>query len=170
LHSRLSIIATRARGFLEPIWQEWHREDGLNPLMPSMGVCGRSSLFLTRVLQCDFGFEAQWRSGTAGQSQDDTEIGQFGFFTGQRWESHAWTECDNWIVDITADQFEAPGVLVASKSDQRYRASAQDTAHPFYRMRRVNAVEAIWPRWLQSLHRDGLSVVQNPLPPLPRLR
>ncbi|MFK3964755.1 hypothetical protein ACI2KT_14255 [Ensifer adhaerens] len=54
------------------------------------------------------------------------EIGPFGFNCGKSWQSHAWVECGDFIVDITADQFGAPPVLVVDRTDNRYNKGNRD--------------------------------------------
>ncbi|HWK32476.1 MAG TPA: hypothetical protein VNR51_02185 [Hyphomicrobium sp.] len=76
------------------------------------------------------------------------DIGPFGFFAGGRWQSHAWVRSGDWIVDITADQFDADPVVVTPACDPRYGAGACDTALPEFIAARRRAVDALWPLWL----------------------
>jgi hypothetical protein len=143
-------IAVSARHFIEPVWDEWHRAQGPDrPSPASAFTCGRTSLFLVKVLQTD-GFEAEWQSGTPRLSEEGPELGPYGFHSGNRWESHAWVCCDGLIVDITADQFGAEPVIVTSTTDERYRAGDKDTAPPSSIEARRKAVDDIWPRWLRQ--------------------
>ena len=75
------------------------------------------------------------------------ECGGFGFFAHDRWESHAWVQSCGWIIDITADQFEADEVIVVPLEDHRYRAGREDTALPSYVANRQKAVDDLLPYW-----------------------
>ena len=57
-------IAGAVRRFLEPAWLQWHQAWGEMPAVPSRWTDTRSSAFLKKVLQDDFGLDATWRSGT----------------------------------------------------------------------------------------------------------
>ncbi|MGO4620947.1 hypothetical protein AB4Z34_11225 [Ensifer sp. 2YAB10] len=132
---------------MEPIWLEWHRAWGGDlPALPSQWTCGRSSLFLVRALSTE-GFDVVWASGTPRADPNEPEIGPFGFFHEGSWQSHAWVECGDFIVDITADQFGAPPVLVVDRTDTRYNRGDRDTALPEFVLARRRAVDDIWPRW-----------------------
>lgn len=139
----LLATATTVRAFLEPAWRHW--QPGAEP--PSKNTCGRSSLFLQRVL-VDRGYEARWTNGIPRLAEDAPDLGPFGFFGGARWESHAWVECDGFIVDVTADQFGAPPVLVTPATDPRYGALTMDTASPEAVAARHRAIEGLWRDWL----------------------
>ena len=140
-------IATAARRFIEPIWLDWHRAWGGDlPAIAAQWTCGRSSLFLIRVLNAQ-GLDAHWVSGTPRSAPSGPDIGPFGFFHDGSWQSHAWVECGDYIVDITADQFGAPPVLVVDSTDTRYNKGDRDTALPEFVLARQRAVDAIWPRW-----------------------
>lgn len=141
-------LALAARRFMEPVWLEWHSAGNREaPTTPSQWTCGRTSLFLARALGSE-GFMASWASGTPRLSSDGPELGPFGFLTHTGWQSHAWVECGNLIVDITADQFGAPPVLIADLHDHRYGKGDRDTARPEFILARERAVDEIWPRWL----------------------
>lgn len=114
-------LAVAARRFMEPIWLGWHSTwNGDAPSTPSQWTCGRTSLFLVRALAAE-GLDASWASGTPRLSPAGPELGDFGFLSDIGWQSHAWVECGNIIVDITADQFGAPPVLITDRHDRRYR-------------------------------------------------
>ncbi|WP_234803925.1 hypothetical protein [Ensifer adhaerens] len=93
------------------------------------------------------GLDADWVSGTPRSAPTGPEIGPFGFFCGKSWQSHAWVECGDFIVDITADQFGASPVLVVDSTDNRYNKGSRDVALPQFVLARQRAVDAIWPRW-----------------------
>ncbi|WP_336799455.1 hypothetical protein [Kaistia sp. MMO-174] len=138
----LHAIAASVRTFLEPAWRHW--QPGAKP--PSKNTCGRSSLFLERVLRHE-GYEARWTNGIPRLAEDAPDLGPFGFFDGTRWESHAWIECDGFIVDVTADQFGAPPVLVTPATDPRYGARTLDTASPEAVAARQRTVDELWRGW-----------------------
>ncbi|NUS71045.1 MAG: hypothetical protein HOQ41_22055 [Ensifer adhaerens] len=154
-------IATAARRFVEPIWVEWHRAwGGTPPAIPSQWTCGRTSLFLVRVLSAQ-GFKAHWVSGTPRTKPDEPEIGPYGYVCDGVWQSHAWVECGDFIVDITADQFGAPPVLVVDCTDNRYNTGNRDTALPEFVLARRRAVDDIWPRW-QRINAGSLKGALTP--------
>jgi len=150
----LFCVASATRAFLKPAWVRWQKARG-DPIAEvlSSNTCGRSSLFLRNVLRAE-GFAAEWVNGIPRLSEEEPDIGPFGFFTGHRWESHAWVVSGDLILDITADQFGAPPVIVTSVSDERYRMGYGDTASPNAVDARRLAVEALWPEWLS--HRTHL--------------
>ncbi|MDP3403854.1 MAG: lasso peptide biosynthesis protein [Brevundimonas sp.] len=138
-------IATDVRAFLEPVWREWHMvRGGELPTIASENTCGRSSLFLQRAL-IDTGFAAEWVSGVSDRLNDPV-----GFFDGEIWRSHAWVQCEDLIVDITADQFGDRPVTVVGLHDDRYRKGPGDTALSEFVAARTEAVAAIWPRWIAA--------------------
>ncbi|WDZ76013.1 hypothetical protein PWG15_15555 [Ensifer adhaerens] len=133
---------------MEPIWLEWHRTWGGHlPAPLSQWTCGRTSLFLVRALNAE-GLDACGVSGTPRAGPLEPEIGPFGFLHNGSWQGHAWVECGDFILDITADQFGAPPILVVDRADTRYNKGERDTALPEFVLARQRAVEAIWPRWL----------------------
>jgi hypothetical protein len=142
-------LATAARRFIEPIWMGWHRAWGGDPpAVSSQWTCGRTSLFLVRILSTR-GFEARWVSGTPRTAPGEPEIGPYGYLCDGIWQSHAWAECGDYIVDITADQFGAPPVLVVDRGDRRYCKGERDTALPEFVAARQRAVDDIWTGWLR---------------------
>lgn len=137
----LRTLASEARGYLETVWHEWHRERGeVTSATPSAGTCGRSSEFLVRFLRSR-GIQAEFRTG----SPDD----RCGFFVDGAWHGHSWVEAVGWIVDITADQYGLGAVTVAPADDPRYRAGP-DRAWPEYRRRREETADVAWIRFLNS--------------------
>jgi hypothetical protein len=141
-------LAADVRSFLEPVWPLWHQRSGRPvPTPASAGTCGRSSLFLRDVLRLE-GFCAEWTIGNPHRA-DGGEIGTSeGFFTGMRWESHAWVSCLGMIIDVTADQFGADAIIVTTEPDARYRANGHDAASRSSIEARHSAVAFIWPEWL----------------------
>jgi len=120
-------LAVSARSFIET-----RSPPMADPPMPSTATCRA----------------ARWVSGVPRLTEHGPDLGPYGFFTGNRWESHAWVLSSAWIIDITADQFGADPVTVAPCDDERYRAGDRDTALPAHVAARHRAVEDAWPYWL----------------------
>ncbi|MDX1779959.1 MAG: hypothetical protein R3256_01445 [Thalassovita sp.] len=139
VESRLSELTWEVRRFLEPRWAAWHRREG-SPVLatPSQGTCGRSSLFLCRVLLLN-GYSAEFAAG------DPTE-GRKGFRTSSGWKGHAWVQNRRLILDVTADQFGQPPVVITQADDPRY-GRGTDTAEPQFISRRQRAVERLMADW-----------------------
>lgn len=138
----LTDLAEALRAFMPDIWRAWHAEDGHEPPSPlSAGTCGRTSLLLQKILLAK-GRSALWRTGRGVQAH--------GFFDGRRWRSHSWVECEGFVLDITADQFGAPPVIVTAAGDRRYRADEVDPAFPERRERRERAATAALALWRQK--------------------
>jgi len=162
LRHALTAAATAARSFIEPVWGDWHDAwGGPRPSPLSRNTCGRSSLFLVKVLAHQ-GLAAEWKSGTPRLSEAGPEVGPFGFRPADRWESHAWVQAGGFIVDITADQFGHAPVIVVPVGDGRYSPGERDTALPVDVENRARAVAAIWESWLhvrelQTLPCSGVS-------------
>ncbi len=147
MQARLTEIATAARAFITPVWREWHAAWGdEQPSIASQNTCGRTSLFLVTVLRHE-AIDAQWKTGVPRPAPEGPELGPYGVLVNGRWESHAWVEAAGWIIDITADQFGAPPVIITPIGDNRYRPGDEDTALPRYIANRQKAVDDIWPRW-----------------------
>lgn len=144
----LAAQATEIRSFPESIWPLWHEQSGRAlPIPLSRGTCGRSSLFLGKALDFE-GFDAEIAIGNPFDTDGQTRVSAYGFFSGHRWESHTWVCCENMIVDITADQFDAAPVVVTDVDDPLYRANHSDAADPSSITARHAAVESVWPHWL----------------------
>lgn len=132
-----------ARRFLEQVWPEWQaqtcREFRISlPHIMSANTCGRSSLFLAAVMN-EAGIKAQIEHGWFCKTDPvatEAEIPR-----------HAWVTADSWIIDITADQFGSPPVLLTGRDDARYRPGT-DTADAAARARRSDALAAVWEQWL----------------------
>ena len=157
LEPRLWDIARAVRSFLEPIWPEWHRDRGRKPDVPSRGTCGRSSLFLQHVLRHDCRLSADWTTGVPIESQQGPKDPGLGIFTGHDWHAHSWVEVEGgWVVDITADQFLLPAIIVTPIADARYRKGPIDPAGSDFRKARIAAAAALWPLWEASQERAKL--------------
>lgn len=114
--ARIEQLATSARAFMIPHWRRWHEEWGPPaPSTLSQWTCVRSSLFLSTVL-----LEAETRATVESGVPDAGS--PVGFRKNDGWTSHAWVRCGGLIVDITADQFGGPNVLLTDGADVRYRA------------------------------------------------
>lgn len=149
-------IASAARLFIEPVWPQWHRLRGRPVSHPaSRYTCGRTSLFLRDVLRHE-GHPAEWMSGTPYAGGSGTPDAPCGFYSGARWEGHAWVISGSTIVDITADQFGCDPVLITSVSDSRYAGSV-DLAAPDAMEARREAVAALWPDWIVFRSKSDLS-------------
>ena len=143
-HEAIHAIATDVRAFLEPVWLSWHSASGGEPpAVASENTCGRSSLFLQRAL-IDAGFAAEWVTGVPENGHSDDPVG---FFDGNVWRSHTWVQCEDLIVDITADQFGDQPVKVVCLPHDRYHRGSADMAAPEFVAARTESVNAIWPRW-----------------------
>jgi hypothetical protein len=149
-------IAGAVRRFLEPAWLEWHRAWGEMPAVASRWTDTRSSAFLQKVLEQDFGLDSAWRSGTPHLLPDGPDDCPYGFQTAQGWEAHAWVEADGHILDLTLDQFGEAPVVVVPLPDLRYGAGSGSSALPAFSAGRSQALEELWPRWLASEERRVL--------------
>lgn len=117
---RLSEIGDAAgcfRPFLETCWRRWKAESakGTCPLeADSAGMCGFTSAFLAEALARTVGGE--WRvAGGRPFSGGGVTCPQ------GRLNGHFWCVSDDGvIVDLTADQFGLPTVLVTTLKDSRY--------------------------------------------------
>jgi hypothetical protein len=142
LPTRLRQIAEAVRGFLEPYWADWHRQNGSPSVLTlSQGTCGRSSLFLPDVLRAR-GLPAEFAIGCPSE-------GAQGFRMGSVWHGHAWVECIGWIVDVTADQFKEPKVVVTRVEDPRYRAGT-DAAEPEFQQLRQQTAQRLFAKWTEQ--------------------
>src|SRR5947209_6460067 len=116
----LQQVTEQVRAFLEQHWTLWH--DAWGPPLPdplSRWTCIRSAAFLAVVLK-DNGLPARTASGRS-TSEGFPDQG-YGFRTPDGWQDHAWVLCADHILDVTADQFGEPRVLITGKRDARYRS------------------------------------------------
>lgn len=86
------------------------------------GACGATCDVLATVLERRFGVFPYWVSAELGERKD--------------WSSHAWLEVGDVTIDITADQFGAPAVIVSRQSD--WHRSLQITQRVHYPMSQRN--------------------------------
>ena len=133
------------RQFLIPHGREWRLPTSSRGEPLSSGTCGRSSLLLTRVLQNELALDARWACGSPGE--DGTS--PHGYFDGSGWRGHAWVIVGQRIVDVTADQFGDPPVVVTSASDARY-AEGPDLALAEHKASRIVTAERLFSLWLAA--------------------
>ncbi|MEP3048753.1 MAG: hypothetical protein ABJL55_15560 [Roseibium sp.] len=146
--AELAKIAAIARTFLLTVWPTWQPEDAAADRNLSENTCGRSSVFLCKLLR-DQGHSADFVSGNPLNGPLSEEgTAEEGLFDGHRWCSHAWVRSGSYIVDITADQFGLPPIIVTDHRDSRYRMSTKDLATPEAQARRHKTAEKLWPKWL----------------------
>lgn len=140
--ARLIRLAHEARAFLEPHWREWYQCAGAPPgrVSLSQGTCGRSSRFLRDMLR-EEGFVAELAFGSPITCP-------CGFHSADGWRGHAWVICHDppRIVDITADQFHAPPVIVAPLDDARY-IRGEDVAGEDFIAKRQKIARALLKEW-----------------------
>lgn len=136
-------VAESARAFLETVWPDWQEEgreaDQAALATLSTGVCGRSSVFLQRVLE-DRGIPAVVRFGWFIVDPRDAALDR---------HRHAWVEADDQLLDVTADQFGHPPVITSRPGDPQYILGV-DVADEQSRHNRVRTADDLWPRWIQS--------------------
>ncbi|WP_308220078.1 hypothetical protein [Nisaea acidiphila] len=137
--AELEEIAAEVRRFLETVWPDWHRLRGRSLPDPlSLGTCQTSSLFLAAVLHAH-GHGAHIEQGNDPEAEE-------GYLHDGAWHGHAWVECGGWILDISADQFGRPPVLLAPVDDPAYRRGA-DTAFESAKRQRRELVDAAMDKW-----------------------
>ncbi len=143
----LLAVATAARTFLLPHWSRWHDLWGPPPpAVASQWTCVRSSLFLVMALD-RFGIEARLQSGQPPEIPTGNTGEDCGVCTDGGWVGHAWVEANDFVVDITADQFGHSPVIVISTSDATYRP-ARDEAYMLTPSKNSRAaIDEIWPAW-----------------------
>ncbi|WP_420569212.1 hypothetical protein [Thalassovita sp.] len=140
---RLEKISRAVRTFLEPYWAAWHRRGGSpNKLTLSQGMCGRSSLFLRDVLRSE-GEQADFVIGSPSE-------GPQGYRFEGVWRGHAWVQSGDWIVDVTADQFGKPDVVITPVGDEKYKAG-QDTAMPEIKAQRQQMAQELMSKWVEQM-------------------
>jgi hypothetical protein len=136
-------LAASVRAFLTPHWLAWHAAWGPpEPRCLSQWTCLRSSAVLARAA-LHRGIDAALRSGAGGASGA-------GFRHGGTWHSHGWVQAGDWIVDITADQFSQPPIVVVPGCDVRYRAGMDAARRLPMTQAALDAVERLWPMWVAA--------------------
>jgi hypothetical protein len=124
---RIRALAEGVRSFLEPRWMEWRVGRGHPPLeegkAASWDMCRFSTSFLHHVLEREMP-EEDWiiLGGSPDDDQDiDRNVGLPGGYhdrSTDQWHGHYWITDGAYdlVVDVTADQFDGPAVLVVSES------------------------------------------------------
>jgi len=150
--SEIGDLAGLLRSFIEPYWRAWKAESG-KPQGPfetdSAGMCGFTSCFVAAALNREIGGDWRLAGGRPGSE------GPYGGVTcsAGRQNGHFWAQSeDGLIVDITADQFGLPTVVVTTAGDPRYQATfseAEIEAH-------LPKVEPVACEWLEAAEEEGV--------------
>ncbi len=124
----VAAVAHRMRAFLEPLWSEWHEarrerlaamgEPSDPPAQASRGMCRWSSMVLLDVLAKETGRTWTLKGGSVYPPLHPT--GGILDAAGQ-WRDHYWVEAGDLLVDVTADQFGRPSVIVESGAHPLHR-------------------------------------------------
>lgn len=147
--SEIGDVAGSLRPFLERMWQEWKAFQG-RPLDPfetvSAGMCGFTSAFLAHALEALEG--GIWKV-SGGRPLAGGGI----TCTSGRQNGHFWVESeDGVIVDLTADQFGLPAVIVTTSKDPRFSntfTSQEIDNH-------LPKIEGVALYWLEKAAEEGL--------------
>ena len=123
--AKISLLASDCRRFLEPHWLETHKSWGEETPDPfSRWMCRYSSIFLALVFHERLGSGWTIVGGRPQLQLNATPQGAVGIFaTNGTWNDHCWLEGNGLVVDITADQFGYPPVIVTVVDDIRYEAN-----------------------------------------------
>lgn len=155
MEGRVRALASEVRSFLEPLWPRWHRVRGDAPPCPlSRGTCHTSSQVLAAILS-DAGLAARVAAGTDPERDE-------GFAAPGGRVGHAWVVCEGLVVDITADQFGLPPVVLVREDDPRYR-EGRDTAWPEAQVARRMRAEATLAQWRAGKRPAGPQAPSEPL-------
>lgn len=149
----ISIIhfLTQVRVFLEPLWQEKHRQyNDENIFIPSTYMCRFTCVFLSQVLfENGFGI---WEisAGRPLESENHTIYGKYGYRSEDgKWHDHTWLVQENMIIDITSDQFGGSKVGFYSEDKKDYCSNI-----PQEKMKKE--LESLMPvvnKWLEVWHK-----------------
>jgi len=147
--SALGDTASELRSFLEPLWMLRRTLTGRLPdagTSCSEGMCGFSASFVALALSAIDGGE--WRvAGGWPQSGGGIACPR------RSLRAHFWTVSeDGIVVDLTADQFGHPGIIVTGCNDPRYVESF--TAEEIER--HLPKVMPLAEEWLEIASTDGL--------------
>lgn len=152
----LFAAATTVRAFLLPHWQCWHQAWGPpDPVTPSQWTCVRSSMLLARAFDRD-GIPATLRSGRPRHARMGNAHACHGLLTVDGRVSHAWVEAENFVIDVTADQFGHAPAVVTPADDPAYRSAKEQAYQLVATPAGLAAVEAIWPLWCAYADRERL--------------
>lgn len=150
--SEIGDFAGSLRSFIEPFWRAWKAESE-RPQGPfetdSAGMCGFTSCFVAMALNKALG--GGWTMA-GGRPRAAFPEGGVRCASGRQ-NGHFWAESESGlIVDLTADQFGLPTVVVTTASDPRYRATfslEEIEGH-------LPKVEALAWEWLEAAENEGL--------------
>lgn len=106
-----------ARSALEGYWAAWAIERKLPDAATGATMCRFTSAFLVLILGNEW-----WVTG--GEPYGAGE--RAGFFDGSNWHAHYWITDGELIVDLTANQFGAPSIVVTTAEDLRYSENCSD--------------------------------------------
>ncbi len=119
--------ATAIGAFLLPHWRCWHQAWGPpDPVTPSQWTCLRSGMLLAIACERD-GIPATLRSGRPRRAPMGHADARHGLMTVDGWVGHAWVEAENFVIDVTADQFGHAPVVVTPAEDRAYRSAEERT-------------------------------------------
>jgi hypothetical protein len=151
--SRIGDIASDLRAFLEPMWDDWKiktkRPVGCD-VPKSENMCGFSSAFTSIALSelegGDWRIAGGWPKTGGGVACPRRKL-----------NSHFWTVSDDGIVvDLTADQFNMPTIIVTSERDPRYIESFSADEVERY----VPLLMPLAEEWIEEARQMG--VIQHP--------
>ena len=103
------------------------------------GACGHCSELLARYLKDSLGIETTYASGHVGHVVDG--------------ETHAWLEHAGLFIDISADQFGLPEVIVEPRSALHEQATQIDR-HPIIQ-------DHWWAQYAAPVYREALAILKK---------
>jgi hypothetical protein len=148
----LEETAREIRAFLEERWSEWRAARGIpDPDPVSRNMCRLSAALLAPALEERHG--GGWRVA-GGCGEEGGDLGEYdtrAFPGGMvsledgHWHGHywAWSRGLGLVVDVTADQFGHPGIVVTREDDPRYRRNYLQRAVDSH-LRHVSRSRAAW--------------------------
>jgi hypothetical protein len=107
LHPRLIVLRTALEGY----WAAWAEEKGRPEAASGATMCRFTAAFLVELLGWP------WRVA-GGDDYGDDNLG--GFFDGTEWHAHYWVTDGLRIIDLTANQFGGPPIVLTNVNDARY--------------------------------------------------
>ena len=147
--SALGDTASELRSFLEPLWM--HRKSATGRLPDagtscSEGMCGFSASFMALALSAlegsDWRVAGGWPQSGGGMACPRRSL-----------KAHFWTVSeDGIVVDLTADQFGHPCIIVTGANDPRYVESF--TAEEIER--HLPKVMPLAEEWLELASMEGI--------------
>jgi hypothetical protein len=126
---------------LVPHWTEWAQRKNRPEAADGKGLCRYTAVALSKILG------KEWKVA-GGEALVHGHPG--GFFDGLEWHGHYWVTNGRHILDITANQFGAPDVIVTEAGDVRYHKNyTQEELSEHIVHVRVQAIR--WARTFQAL-------------------